>query len=83
MTPARFKESNRVLRKPDSMTDEECGSLEVFTDGKGCVSCWRMSFIERLRALLFGRIWLGVISGDTQPPVWLLCRRNAWEKEAK
>lgn len=83
MTPAKFKESNRTLRKPDSMTNEECSSLEVFTDESICISCWHMSLIERLRALLFGKIWLGVLSGGTQPPVWLICRRSAWRKEKK
>ncbi len=83
MTPAKFKESNLVLRKPDSMTDEECGSLEVYTDGMTCLSCWRMSFRERLRALLFGRVWLWVVGGSTQPPVALECKRSAFKKEGK
>jgi len=81
MTPAKFKESNRTLRKPDSMTDEECGSLEVYTDGMQCISCWRLSLRERLSAVFFGRIWLGVVFGETQPPVWLICCRTAFEKE--
>ena len=29
----RFQEANRNLTKPQNMTDEECGSLWVFTDG--------------------------------------------------
>lgn len=81
MTPAKFKEFNRTLRKPDSMTDEECSSLEVFTDESICISCWQMNLLERLRALLFGKIWLGVLSGGTQPPVWLICHRSAFRKE--
>jgi len=83
MTPVKFKESNLILRKPDSMTDEECSSLEVYTDGMTCLSCWRMSFRERFRALLFGRVWLWVVSGSTQPPVALECKRSAFKKEGK
>lgn len=71
MQPKPFPESNRDLLKPDGMTDEECGPLPVFTDGETCVSCWRPTWRERLSILLFGRVWLGVLSGGTQPPVWL------------
>lgn len=69
MQPIYFPEANRTLNKPASMTDEQCGSLTVLTDGKQCVSCWRVSWRERLSILLFGRVWLWVISGTTQPPV--------------
>ncbi len=81
MNPAPFKESNRTLRKPDSMTDEECGSLDVFTDGKVCISCWQLSFAERIQLLLFGRLWLCIVSGPTQPPVWLRVCKTVFVKE--
>lgn len=71
MKPVKFKEANAELGKPPSMTDDECGSLPVFKDGKQCISLWKLSFKERLQVLFFGKIWLGVISGMTQPPVWL------------
>lgn len=71
MNPISFKESNRILNKPASMTDEECSSLPVYNDGSLSVSCWRGSIIDRLRFLLTGKIWLGVLSGHTQPPVWI------------
>ena len=56
MNPINFKEATKVLRKPKNMTDEECGPLPVYTDGINCVSCWKMSFKERLAALLFGKV---------------------------
>jgi len=71
-----FKEGNRILNRPADMTEEECGALLVFTDGDQCISCWAMSFRQRLKVLFFGRIWLGVLSGNTQPPVWLSCERT-------
>jgi len=71
MKPTTFKEVNRNLTKPEGMTDEECGTLPTFTDGKQCISLWKMSFKERLQILFFGRIWIGIISGYTQPPIWL------------
>ncbi len=80
MTPTNFKEANRTLNKPESMTDEECSSLRVFTDGRQCISCWRMTWKERLEALLFGRLWLSVLSGRTQPPVWVSCARTVFQE---
>lgn len=80
MTPIKFKEVNRTLLKPISMTDEECYSLPVFTDGSSCVSRWKLSWKERLSILLFGKIWLVVISGKTQPPVYLDCSRTVFEE---
>lgn len=59
------------MTKPKNMTDEECGSLWVFTDGCQCVSCWKLTWRQRLNILLHGTIWMGVLSGGTQPPVWM------------
>ena len=64
------------------MTDEECGNLPVFTDGETCISLWRMTWKERLSAFIFGRIWLFVVSGETQPPVSLMAEKEIF-KETK
>lgn len=72
MKPIKFKGQNKELGKPDSMTDEECGSLPVFNNGIQSISCWQCeSFIERIKFLLTGKMWLGVYFGLTQPPVYL------------
>jgi hypothetical protein len=80
MKPVKFKEANKNLLKPSSMTDEECGALWVFNDNTQCISCWKLSFRQRFLALFFGRIWLSVLSGKTQPPVWLDCKKTVFEK---
>jgi hypothetical protein len=80
MNPVKFKESNVTLNKPESMTDEECILLPVFTDGVQCISCWNMTFKERIKALMFGKIWLYVYSGKTQPPVWLIADKTIFQK---
>ena len=69
MKPIKFEQANKNLLKPESMTDEECSSLWVYNDGRECISCWRLTWKERIKALLFGRVWLSVLSGRTQPPV--------------
>lgn len=76
MEPTTFPQSNKDLLKPEGWKDEECGSLPVFTDNKVCVSLWQMTWKERLSALFFGRIWLFVHSGYTQPPVLLIATKE-------
>jgi len=36
MKPVEFKYQVKILKKPDNMTDEECGPLPVWTDGTHC-----------------------------------------------
>src|SRR6266498_1193189 len=73
MNPVYFPEANKNLLKPSSMTDAECSPLWVHNDGEESISCWHLTWRERLQALLWGRIWLGVLAGRTQPPVRLWC----------
>jgi hypothetical protein len=81
MKPIEFKQANKNLLKPAGMTDEECGSLPVYCDGKECISLWKMTWKERLSAVFFGRIWLYVVSGQTQPPVSLMATREIFGKD--
>ena len=78
MIPVPFKEQTKVLEMPPGMTDEECSPLSVFCDGRQCISLWRPSWRERLSILLFGRVWLYVLSGNTQPPVALEAARTVF-----
>ena len=71
MKPIKFKQQTKTLHRPTNMTPEDCGPLPVFTDGKQCLSCWKATWGERLSILFYGKVWLGVRSGNTQPPVWL------------
>lgn len=71
MKPIKFKEATKVLQRPATMTDAECASLHVWSDGNQCVSCWKPSIKERVRILCFGNVYLGVMSGSTQPPVFV------------
>lgn len=81
MKPLKFKEAQIELKKPASMTDEECGSLWVHRSNQGeCISAWTTSFWNRLKFLFHGKIWIGILSGPTQPPVWLECKKTVFEK---
>jgi hypothetical protein len=71
MKPIDFPQSTKVLQRPSVMAESECQSLPVWNDGKQCVSCWKPTLIERLKILFYGKVWLGVLSGNTQPPVFI------------
>lgn len=75
MKPINFKQSTKVLQKPGTLSDSECGTLPVWCDGKQCVSCWKPSIKERINILFGGKVWLGVMSGKTQPPVFVAGER--------
>lgn len=82
MKPLKFKQAHIELKKPTSMTEEECGSLWVHRSESGeCISCWTASFWDRLRFLFHGHIWLGIYSGKTQPPVWLDLNKTVFVKD--
>ena len=74
MIPIEFAESTKVLGKPSVMSNSECGSLPVYSDGKKCMSCWKASWQERLYMLFTGKVWIGVVSGNTQPPIYAICK---------
>jgi len=74
MSPIVFPQSNCTFTPPDGL--QGIGPLPVWTDGRRCVSCWSLSWRERLRLLFHGRIWLSVLSGGSQPPVALTPERE-------
>ena len=71
MKPSAFGEVTKVLDCPADMKKEDCAQLPVFSDGEQVISCWVGSFLDRLRFLVYGEMWLNVRSGRTQPPCYL------------
>ena len=75
MAPIPFAESNATLGPPrDGVYDTNVKSiapLPIWRDEWQCTSCWRPTWRERLSILIFGRVWLTVLSSPTQPPVSL------------
>ena len=80
MKPIDFEQSTKVLQKPGTLSDSQCSALPVWCDGKQCVSCWKPSIKERIKILFGGNVWLGVMSGKTQPPVFVTGERVWSEK---
>ena len=85
MKPIPFKYSNRTLQPSNAQYSDNVAGVDplpVWTDGEQCVSCWKMSFVERLSALLFGRVWLALLSGQTQPPALIQVSREYLQEQS-
>ena len=73
MKPIDFEVSNRRLvvspGAADAMKQQghESGDLHVFQGDGESVSCWRLSWWDRLAVIITGRVWLRV--WGSQPPV--------------
>jgi len=76
MKPIKFKEQTTILYGRWSIKP-----LPIYSDGTVCVSCWRLKFAEKIKALFFGKIWLRVRSGNTQPPVSMICDKRGFIEE--
>jgi len=74
LQPVTFKHQNKVLTKPSSMNDDECEDLPICNVDDMCISKWRISFWQRIKLIFSGHVWLGIHSGHTQPPVWLVTK---------
>ena len=61
MKPVNFKYQNTVFAK-DQPEYLPLPSLKLEGEKGNVISCWKLSFIERLRILFLGRIWLDLMS---------------------
>lgn len=68
MKPRPFPESNTIYTKPPGWTDEECGPMEAFADGKFIVSCFEPTTEEIEELIQNRKIWL-FVAGVGMPPV--------------
>lgn len=61
MKPIKWKHSNTVYAENQ---DEyrNLPSLKLDTPEGHVISCWKMSFKERMRVLIFGRVWMNLLS---------------------
>lgn len=60
MKPIEFKEQNVVFAK-DQPQYQPLPALKLNTPEGEVISCWKMSFKERIKALLFGKVWLSLM----------------------
>ena len=71
--PVAFLEANTVWKGwPADETRSEVMDLHAHKDDRNqSISCWRMSWRERIRILFTGRVWLSVM-GEQHPPVCVM-----------
>lgn len=83
MTPIGFPEqTTSLLPSGKTYSEDVLGVklLPVWSNGEQCVSCWRPTWRERLSILVFGRVWLSVLSRHTQPPAYVDGSRTHFER---
>jgi len=73
MFPVNFPEANVTMQAPPDAP--EVLSLRVYRDEHGFVSKWRMTWRERVRAVLFGSVFL-YTAGQHLPPANIQCKRR-------
>lgn len=61
MQPVEFKHQNIVFAK-DQPEYQPLPALRIDSPQGEVISCWRMSFKERLKVLFYGRVWLSLMS---------------------
>jgi hypothetical protein len=64
-----FAGSNRKLLPPQGAENVE--ALHTYTNGMCSVSCWELTQEELAEVIRTGRVFLTVLSGTTQPPVFV------------
>ena len=69
-TPTPFEEANFTWKGwPADGERDEVSDLPAYRNQDLTISCWRMSWRERLRILFTGRSWLHVYG--PQPPIYV------------
>ena len=61
MRPVKFKDQNTTFAEHQPEY-QPLPALRIDSKKGEVISCWRLSFIERLRVLVFGRVWLSLMS---------------------
>jgi hypothetical protein len=69
MRPINFNGSNKTLAAPAGRDD--ITPLHVYSDGRQCVSCWELTDEEKAEVARTGVIFVNILSGPTQPPMYI------------
>jgi hypothetical protein len=67
--PIDFEGSNLVMRAPEGA--ESVQDMHVYRTRHSCVSCWTVTAEELAEIATTGRIFLSVLAGGQQPPVYV------------
>lgn len=81
MKPIKFNLSNYLFKAPQYLPD--CPDVPVLKDVRNgiVVSCWKMSWKERLSSLFLGKCWM-ITYHSSLPPIQLEIKKTL-VKESK
>jgi hypothetical protein len=82
MKGVHFAEATGLLLAPDGM--ENCSDLPVWRDDDHILSCWQLSWRERIKLLLTGKLWFWAFGCATHPPIAMTVdypfEPSSWER---
>lgn len=61
MKPVKFKHQNVVFAE-DQPEYQQLPALKIDTPTGEVISCWRLSFKERVKIIFTGKVWLSLMS---------------------
>lgn len=62
--------TKNIMKPADFKGQESPYPFAHLEDGT-CVSCWKLTWLQRLKVLVTGRVWMAVLNGHAQPPCYL------------
>lgn len=73
MKAINFKESNKTYAKKQP----EYFPIDVLDDDSQVISCWKLSFFERVRVLFIGKVWLSLLMfGKPLTPIKMTTKKK-------
>lgn len=69
--PVDWYGKNKVLKAPKEITKEQVCDLPIFSNDAVCVSRWQLSEEALKEVNETGCIFISVMSGHTQPPIFV------------
>ena len=69
--PVEFNGANKILQPPKNYDKEQVIPMYVFTNGIICVSKWKLSEEALKEVKETGCLFVSLISGYTQPPIFI------------
>lgn len=84
MKPVEFKHQNIVFAK-DQPKYQSLPAIKIDSPTGEVISCWKLSFKERLKVLVFGRVWLSLMSFNKAltPSYLAVNRKEVYKTERK
>lgn len=83
MKPTKFKEQN-VVYAENQPEYTPLPALKINSENQEVISCWKLSFKERIEVLFLGRIWLSLLTfGKPLTPSFLASRKKRVFKISK